>query len=150
MPSLSAQMRPPCICTIRRAMVRPRPKPDSEVSQLAVPWRNGSKICSRKSGAMPVPVSSTRSSTSSSTFRDARAVPALVHQPPPVLRIALRRLRRIALLFVPRDFFMRVYDTGPADDGDERVSDLVAEDRQCLVFPAAGLLGFVLFNDQLL
>ena len=72
-PALSAQIPPPCISTILRAMANPSPSPPSDASHSLLPRRNGWKICSRYSGAMPMPVSLT-SISASRTLAEERMV----------------------------------------------------------------------------
>src|SRR5438552_5543079 len=52
-PSLCARMMPPCISTIALLMARPRPRPSRRISSCS----NASKIFSRNTGSIPMPVS---------------------------------------------------------------------------------------------
>src|SRR5262249_51450784 len=65
--SLVSQIRPPCSSTNFLASVRPSPVP-SRFRAASVPtWRNSSKTVAWSSGAIPMPVSLTATSTAPST-----------------------------------------------------------------------------------
>ena len=62
-PPLDASIVPPCISVSWRAIDSPRPSPPRSRAMPASAWRNRSKTCGRNSGAMPMPVSLTATST---------------------------------------------------------------------------------------
>ena len=66
-PSLCADTEPPWRSTRFRTIVNPMPSPPCDRSMAWRSWTNRSKMRGSISGAMPMPVSRTRSTTSSST-----------------------------------------------------------------------------------
>ena len=65
-PSLSAVTVPPCISTRPFTSASPIPSPPVERSMLRSTWENMSKIRGKSSAGMPIPVSRTEMTTSSS------------------------------------------------------------------------------------
>ena len=61
--SLSSQIRPPWCSTISRQIARPRPVPRGVSDSVSPAWANCSKTRAWSSGAMPVPVSATLTTT---------------------------------------------------------------------------------------
>src|SRR5216683_2935085 len=63
---LSTQIRPPCSSTNFLASVSPRPVPSCFLASSLPTWRNSSKMAAWSSGAIPIPVSVTATSTAPS------------------------------------------------------------------------------------
>ena len=85
-------MRPPISSTSRAEMVRPRPVPPKRREVEPSACVNGSKIAASRSGAMPMPVSS----TANSMLRAPVASPAPPAASRSVTRAALGELHRVA------------------------------------------------------
>ena len=64
-PALTTSMSPPCNCASRRASVSPTPRPPCERSSPRLPCANRSKMRGSNSGSMPMPWSTTETTTRS-------------------------------------------------------------------------------------
>src|SRR5208337_1328533 len=89
-PSLRASIDPPCSSTIALTSVSPTPSPARSRSRVFPACTNGSKMCGRKSGVIPLPVSRTfrTSSPPSATAETSTRPPCGVN-----LKALLRRLK---------------------------------------------------------